>query len=249
MGMGAWKWGHGNGDRFKSVPISARFRYGKVQQMTQGLTSLRKSGARDYQQHRYRSLDQAWVNRREQRIVERLLIDCRVIGGSLLDVPCGYGRFTPLFARLGITVTGVDMSLDMVHLAVENGALYGKGRWLCASIFDLPFADRTFDGVLCIRLLHHRYSVAERLRILSELARVSRQFVLISFYRFTPVHALARHWRGTRGRLEMMSFAQIQHLVQACGLQIQRVYSLLRFCHAQTFVVLRKTAAGLTSTT
>jgi SAM-dependent methyltransferase len=203
-------------------------------------TGFTGNGARDYQQRRYRSLDQAWVNWREQRILAGLLRHCQLASGTLLDVPCGYGRFAPLFARLGITAFGADANSDMVHLAVENHAAYSKGGWLHANIFDLPFAKSTFDGALCIRLLHHRYSDAERQRILCELARVSRRFVLISFYRLTSLHALTRRWPSTRRRLGMMTLPQLQELTQASGLQIQHVRSLVRFCHAQTFVVLTK---------
>jgi len=196
--------------------------------------------AQDYQSHRYRSVDQAWVNWREQRLVGRLLTECGLINGSLLDVPCGYGRFFPLLTRLGMTVTGIDIDRNMVQLAVHNAAPHDQGRGICASLFALPFADDAFDGVLCIRLLHHRYTKTERLRLLGELARVSRRIVLLSFYRTTPLHALARHWRGPRGRLEMLSFVQFHNLVSASGLRFQRVCSLLKFCHAQTFVVLSK---------
>ena len=90
---------------------------------------------------------------------------------------------------------------------------------------------------------HLKISDAERQRILCELARVSRRFVIISFYRSTLLHTLARHWRGSRGRLAMMTLPHLQELAQASGLQIQRVHSLLRFCHAQTFVVLTKDRA------
>ena len=208
--------------------------------MTQSVTRLKKSGARNYQQHRYGSLDEAWVNRREQQLVKGLLLECQMTGSSILDVPCGYGRFTPLFTQLGITSTGADVSLDMVRLAVENSPSSSRHRWLRASIFNLPFADDSFDGALCIRLFHHRYRDAERVQMLRELARVSRGVVLISFYRFTPVHALARHWRGTRGRLQMLSFAHMQGVAQTSGLHIRCVRSLFRYMHAQTFVVLCK---------
>lgn len=197
-------------------------------------------GARDYQQRRYQSLDQAWVNWREHRILAKLLTQCRITSGVLLDVPCGYGRFTPLFARLGIAAIGADLGREMVSLAVEHNAPHGSGRWVCANIMALPFADGTFEGTVCIRLLHHRYSDAERQGILRELARVSRRFVLISFYRRTSLHALTRRWPGTRRRRGMMTIPQLQELAQASGLQIQRVCSLLRFCHAQTFVALTK---------
>jgi ubiquinone/menaquinone biosynthesis C-methylase UbiE len=203
---------------------------------------VRKQGVRAYQQQRYRSLDQRWVNRREQRIVAQLLTECRLANGSLLDIPCGFGRFTALCARLGLTTIGADVKFDMLRLAVETQA---SGQWIRASIFALPFADDAVDGVLCIRLFHHRYSFAERQHMLRELARVSRRVILLSFYYFTPVHAVARHWRGTRGRLAMMSLSEFGELVRTCGLHVQGYRFLLPVWHAQTFVVLSKnTAAG-----
>ena len=209
--------------------------------MSKDVTSGIGNNPQDYQQQRYRSLDQAWVNWREQRILAQLLTQCQLTNSTVLDIPCGYSRFAPLYARLGITAIGADVSYDMAHLAATNHARHGRECWLCADVLALPFTDSVFDSVLCIRLLHHRYSDAERQRILCELARVSHRCVIISFYRSTLLHAVARHWRGSRGRLATMTLPHLRELAQASGLQIQRVHSLLRFCHAQTFVVLTKT--------
>jgi SAM-dependent methyltransferase len=207
------------------------------------ITSYGGNDPQDYQQQRYRSLDQAWVNWREQRLLAHLLTQCQLAKGIVLDVPCGYSRFASVYTRLGITAIGADVSYDMVHLAATNHARYGRECWLCADVLTLPFPDSVFDSVLCIRLLHHRYSDTERQRILCELARVSRRFVIISVYRSTLLHTAARHWRGSRGRLAMMTIPHLRELAQASGLQIQRVRSLLRYCHAQTFVVLTKTSS------
>jgi ubiquinone/menaquinone biosynthesis C-methylase UbiE len=212
--------------------------------MSTDTTSGIGNGPQDYQRQRYRSLDQAWVNWREQRLLAQMLTQCQLAKGTVLDVPCGYSRFAPLYARLGITAIGADVSYDMAHLAAANNAQHGQERWLCADVLALPFPDNMFDSVLCIRLLHHRYSDAERQHILCELARVSRHFVIISFYRSTLLHTMARHWRGARGRLAMMTLPHLRGLAQASGLQIQWVHSLLRFCHAQTFVVLTKTSSA-----
>jgi ubiquinone/menaquinone biosynthesis C-methylase UbiE len=208
--------------------------------MISNVTSRTGDDPRGYQRQRYRSLDQAWVNWCEQRILARLLTQCQLANGTVLDVPCGYGRFASLYARLGIKAVGADISPAMVHLAAQNHAQHSRWGWLCANILELPFADSAFDSVLCIRLLHHRRSDAERQRILGELARVSRRFIIISFYQSTPLHALARRWRGTRGRLAMTTFPRLRELAQASGLRILRVYSVLRFWHAQTFVLLTK---------
>ena len=208
--------------------------------MGKAVASHAGNGPQGYQQQRYHSLDQAWVNWREQRLLARLLTLCQLANRTVLDVPCGYSRFAPLYARLGITAVGADMSYDMAHLAAATHKRHSGEGWLCADILALPFPDSMFDSVLCIRLLHHRFSDAERQRILAELARVSRRFVIISFYQPTLLHALARHWRGARGRLAMMTAARLRELAQASGLQVQRVQALLPFCHAQTFVVLSK---------
>jgi len=201
---------------------------------------MTRQDVQDYQRQRYRSIDQALVNWREQRIVQALLQSCQLQGGSLLDVPCGYGRFTALFAHLGITAMGADVSEAMVHLARDNQVPCGRGRWLAADICHLPFADGMFDCAFSIRLLHHRYSHDSRVRILRELARVSRRFVLLSFYLSTPLHTLARSWRRTRGRLSMMTAAQFQDLARQSQLHILQQRALCRFAHAQTFAVLVK---------
>jgi SAM-dependent methyltransferase len=198
------------------------------------------SGAEKYRLNRYRSFDQAWVNRREQHIIAQLLEAWHVPGGTLLDIPCGSGRFVPVCARFGLTTMGVDVHHDVVQLMLTHHMPRERKRGVCASIFDLPFADNMFDLVLCIRFLHRRYTDVQRKRILGELTRVCRHRMIISYYRFTPLHAIARHWRGTRGRLAPMSGTQWLALIHGCGLQVLDVQSLLPYVHMQTFVVLNK---------
>ena len=201
---------------------------------------VKMSGAEKYRLNRYRSFDQAWVNRREQHLIAQLLETWHVPGGTLLDIPCGYGRFVPTCIRFGLTTTGVDIHYDVVQLMLAHHMPRERKRGVCASIFDLPFADNMFDMVLCIRFLHRRYTDVQRKRILGELTRVCRHRLIISYYRFTPLHALSRHWRGTRGRLAPMSGAQWLTLTQACGLRVLEVQALLPYVHMQTFVVLNK---------
>ena len=42
------------------------------------VTTCVRNDPQDYQQQRYRSLDQAWVNWREQRILAQLLTQCQL---------------------------------------------------------------------------------------------------------------------------------------------------------------------------
>ncbi len=187
-----------------------------------------------------RSLDQVWVNRMEQRALRRILVRNGLAGKSLLDVPCGYGRFWANLDSLDIRLIGIDRDWQEVHKTIGLG-LQGEGsRAACGDIFNLPFADNSFDSVLCVRLLHLNYSDAERLEILREVSRVSRRFVIISIYRFNGLHALMRRFNGTPGRLRLMTTEQLRELCQSSGLRIHSLQPLLPALHMQTLAVLSK---------
>jgi SAM-dependent methyltransferase len=88
---------------------------------------------------------------------------------SLLDVGCGNGVFTYYFQQLCGLVTGVDNSRNML---AENP---------CRSVVQseathLPFPDSSFDVVFEANLLHH---VEDRSRVVREMSRVSRQWVIL----------------------------------------------------------------------
>lgn len=78
--------------------------------MVTDVTTGQGTDLQTYQQQRYRSLDQAWVNGRAQRLLAHLLTQCQLATGTVLDVPCGYSRLAPGDAHLGITAIGADVS-------------------------------------------------------------------------------------------------------------------------------------------
>ena len=53
-------------------------------------------------------------------------MQCQLAQGTVLDVPCGYSRFAPVYAHLGITAIGADVSYDMAHLAAANHARHDR---------------------------------------------------------------------------------------------------------------------------
>lgn len=62
--------------------------------------------------------------------------------GRLLDVGCGTGRFAEKFAQYGWTVTGVDISEDMLRIARNRGL-----DVIQADATALPFDADVFDAV------------------------------------------------------------------------------------------------------
>jgi SAM-dependent methyltransferase len=86
---------------------------------------------------------------------------------TALDVGCGDG-FSTRYAPSHMRVVACDGSLTM--LSRHTG-----GERIQADAFCLPFRDASFDMVFVWELLHH---VSAPHRVLSEMARVSRRWVV-----------------------------------------------------------------------
>jgi 2-polyprenyl-3-methyl-5-hydroxy-6-metoxy-1,4-benzoquinol methylase len=72
----------------------------------------------------------------------------------VLDVGCGAGRFAEIALGQGAEVVGVDLS-SAADAAYRNLAKHPRFHCAQASIFDLPFADATFDYAYCIGVIQH----------------------------------------------------------------------------------------------
>ncbi len=97
-------------------------------------------------------------------------------GDLLLDAGCGEGRHCFGALERGARVVGLD--LDRASLAKASGALRarareldGSGAMLQGDTFHLPFADATFDKVICSEVMEHVHDYRGAAR---ELARVTR---------------------------------------------------------------------------
>ena len=64
---------------------------------------------------------------------------------SILDIGCGPGLNSALFAERGISVTGIDSSIEMIKLAEKNCP---AGKFINTSA-DIYEAENKFDG-LCL---------------------------------------------------------------------------------------------------
>ena len=153
------------------------------------------SDAANYRDRRFgRSRHGRRVDAAERRIVAEVVASLGV-RGPVLDVPCGAGRLLPLLGAGGRACVGADVSPEMLALARRAAAEAGLAcGCLAADARRLPFADGRFELALSMRLLHRVRQPEERVAVLAELARVSRGWVLFSFYNCCS-------WRGLRDRL------------------------------------------------
>jgi len=75
-------------------------------------------------------------------------------GKWLLDAGCGAGRFLDVSSQTGADVVGIDIS-SAIDAAKANLAGRENVHFVQASIYELPFADGTFDYSYCIGVIQH----------------------------------------------------------------------------------------------
>ncbi|WP_239677556.1 class I SAM-dependent methyltransferase [Natronosporangium hydrolyticum] len=96
---------------------------------------------------------------------------CSRATGQVLEVAVGTGRNLPFYPS-GVTVTGVELSPAMLAIAEQ----YAAGLGLATDLREgdaqaLPFADASFDTVVCTLSL---CAIPDHARAIAEMARVLR---------------------------------------------------------------------------
>lgn len=107
-----------------------------------------------------------WVGDREFILLRNLLKTGKE--GSLLDVGCGTGYFSRRFARLGLSVTGIDPDPEALNFARQQG---GDIHYLHGNAMELPFHDNAFDYTIAVTSLCF---VEDPLQALREMWRVTQ---------------------------------------------------------------------------
>ena len=119
---------------------------------------------------------------------------------TILDAPCGVGRATILLASLGYDATGLDLGVGAVEVADRELKKSGqKGRIVQGNLTSLDYDDASFDAILCFRLYHHFPNNETRDAIVTELCRVAKDTVLISYFSPYSVTSIKRKVRTKLG--------------------------------------------------
>jgi ubiquinone/menaquinone biosynthesis C-methylase UbiE len=125
-------------------------------------------------------------------------------GRAVLDVGTGTGRGAIALARRGARVTGVDASAEMLDVARRRAAAAGvQVTFSREDAHHLPFDDRSFDAVICLRVLMH---TPDWRRSLSELCRVARHRVVFDY----PAMASAALLESLARRLAHAAGARVE---------------------------------------
>jgi ubiquinone/menaquinone biosynthesis C-methylase UbiE len=94
---------------------------------------------------------------------------------EVLDVPCGHGRHSNLLAARGFRVTGLDATaVFLEHARTEASALGVDVTYVQGDMRSLPWAESSFDGLLCWFTSFGYFDDADNKKVLAEFRRVLR---------------------------------------------------------------------------
>lgn len=203
--------------------------------------------AADYDFHRFGSPERARRNARKWRTILRALDRASGVK-TILDLPCGTGRFTGALCERGFEVVGSDISLEMMQVARPKTVdLPGCAGYLQADAEALPLRAGAVDCVMSIRFLFHVEPEA-RVRILREMARVSRRWLILDYrHRYSTRYWLWRLKRAlglTDLALRRVSRRQVVDELHAAGLELIEILPVVRIWSDKWIVVAERAKAG-----
>ena len=138
-----------------------------------------------FEKHKNGGFWRSLSNWRDHQIVRKAL---KIAGNpkSVLDMPCGTGRFWDVLAEDADRIIHVsDNSQDMINAGLRyrpQKIIKRIKSSFQGSAFSLPVEDNFVENVTCIRLIHHIGEHEDRLKLLAELRRVTSSTIIISLW-------------------------------------------------------------------
>lgn len=156
---------------------------------------------------------------------------------SVIDIPVGTGRFIEFYHSQSLRATGIDISPDMLTQAELRASEKGSNIDLrIGDIRRIEAADSTFDVAICFRFLNW-LNRGDLKKVIAELARVSRTYIVFSLRYYTPLRELkpltATGFVGTLTQWGIRARRRLRRWHQADSLTVHEKKSL-RECLAET---------------
>ena len=187
--------------------------------------------AADYDEHRFRTPKRVRRNLRKWNAIQKALALTNGVK-TIVDLPCGTGRFTGDLARAGYQVVGSDISVEMMQQAAKLLAHDNIRGYVRADAEAMPFPAKSVDCVMSIRFLFH-VDPQTRRRMLREFGRVSRRWIIADYrhkYSFRyGVWKLTRTLGLTKRPFERVSVKSMKSEFEDAGLRVVKIIAVRRW--------------------
>jgi ubiquinone/menaquinone biosynthesis C-methylase UbiE len=121
------------------------------------------------------------------------------VGASVLDVGGGHAQIAPPLIEAGyeVTVAGSDPACGA---RLQPWISAGKCKFQVMDLRALPYPDRSFDAVVCLRLLPHSVDWPGLIR---ELCRVASRSVIVDYPSVRSANIVASRFFGLKRGIEL----------------------------------------------
>lgn len=137
-----------------------------------------------------------YADRRTRDFVTKVLNEIVKLEESakILDVGCGPGKWSILFAKNFSSVKAIDISENMIHLAKENAEKENLQNidFQVMNVSNLEVPDNTFHLVNCATVLQHILDDDHWRRAVHEITRVTKENGHILLFEVAPNFALKK---------------------------------------------------------
>jgi SAM-dependent methyltransferase len=116
--------------------------------------------------------------------------------GTALDAACGTGRHARRLVALGHTVSGIDLTPEMLERA---RASVPQASFEVADLRELPFADAGFQTVVCGLALSHLPSLEQSVGELSRVLSPGGQLIISVLHPFQALLGWNAPFSGSDG--------------------------------------------------
>ncbi len=167
--------------------------------------------------------------------------------GIVLDLPCGGGRLTPAFAAHAGLVIEADIAIGQILYGRALSTAATRRVWMTASGFHIPLRDGAVEGTICVRLTHHLPTASERERLIRELLRVSRRFVIVTYFDHHSLKNLLRRLRRPFNRKApkmTMTTAEVAELARSAGARLVDAPPLSRIGSGHRYALIVRDGAA-----
>jgi methionine biosynthesis protein MetW len=183
--------------------------------------------------------DDFWSAEQERRYVPEpelwsLIFDGVTSETRCLDVGCGTGNsYAAELRRRGVSYAGVDVS----EHAVEAARAAGINAQVIADAAELPFADASFDLVVCVEVLEHLFAphraAQEMRRVLKPGGRLVASTPNVAYWRLRA-NLLFGLWNPTGDELSIERPWRDPHIRFFTPATLQRMLRISGFSEVST---------------